>query len=317
MELPTLPKQSECPVKFLKKAADFLPVGDIRFLLHQHLNEKDTHRGVDNVHASELTKDELEFCPKFFAIARETNAKLPGRWVNTSEAVTFFLGHSLQDAVVNWFADMGRAVGHWKCLACDKLHEFQKRPLKCLKCGCQAFKPEEVRFMSAVSGASGGIDMLISLGQPLLRIVEIKTMAADQFKGLVAPLAEHRLRTNLYMRLVAESNHPWAKRVDTKTADVLYISKSGYGTAVDDEFKKWGLPEAFSPFKKYPVKRDDKATNDPSIRAKSVKDWHEKKKGMPYGVCETALTSRAKKCPLASKCFSGDYPSKNNWKISI
>ena len=295
---------------FMKKLNHFVPTRDLKYLLHQHLNEKEVHRGIENVHASEVTKE--GFCPRFYALADETKAKLPSEWVNTAEQVTFRIGRELQDAIVNWFADMGRALGHWKCLSCGKQHEFCKRPLKCDKCGCRAFKPEEVRFISAVTGVSGGIDMLVELGNPLLRIVEIKTMDKDIFKALVAPLAEHRQRTALYLRLVQESTQPWAKRVDKKHADIIYVSKGGYGVQ-DDELKTWGLMESFSPFKRYTIKHDA-ADNDEICRvAKVVSDFRKGDVGMPEGICDTMLEKRAKACSQCKVCFSGDYPAEYAW----
>ena len=180
---------------FLKKLADLVPGNDLKFLLHSHLHVHDPHRGVETVHASELTKE--GFCPRFYALADVTQAKLPDEWLTTSDSATFFLGRTLQDAVVTWFAEMGRAVGHWKCVSCSHLHQFQPRPVKCVKCACRKFEPEEVRFVSAVSGASCGIDMLVTRGKPLLRVVEIKTIDKDVFKGLVPASPEERTHSRL------------------------------------------------------------------------------------------------------------------------
>ena len=300
-------------ITFLRKIKDILPVKDIRYLLHDHLHVRDPHRGVATVHASELTKPDREFCPRFYALADVTKAKLPDGWVSTSESVTFFLGRVLQDAVVTWFAEMGRAVGHWKCVSCNQLHEFQARPVKCVSCGCRVFKPEEVRFVSAKSGASCGVDMLINTGKPLLTPVEIKTMDKDEFKALLAPLAEHRLRTALYLRIIAESEHHWKNRVDTTMAHVLYVSKGGYGCA-DPQLKAWGLYEHFSPFKRFEVPRNDKLVEPQSRLARVVKQFRGGKVGMPAGVCATAFTKRAKQCPLCKACFSGQYVPVHHWQ---
>ena len=298
-------------VSFIKKMSSFLPTRDLKFLLHTHLNEKEHHRGIENVHASEVTKE--GFCPRFYALVDTTKLKLPGEWTNTSEQVTFHIGRMLQDSVVMWFAEMGKAIGHWRCLGCKKLHEFQHLPAKCDKCGCKAFKPEEVRFISVKSGVSGGIDMLAELGNPLLRLVEIKTIDKDIFKSLSGPLAEHRQRTALYLQLVAESAHPWAKRVDKTNADVIYVSKGGYGCQ-DDELKKWGLMESFSPFKRYTVNRNDADNTEICRIATVVKDFREKKVGMPAGVCTTAFDKRAKACGACKICFSGDFPAEYEWQ---
>jgi hypothetical protein len=155
--------------------------------------------------------------------------------------------------------------------------------------------------------------MLVKLNQPKLRITELKTMDKDEFKALKAPLAEHKWRTNLYLRLVAESPHPWAKQVDTTEATIMYISKGGYGCA-DDEPEKWGLFEKFSPFKEFTIKREDKLTDDLVKRAKAVTDFRKGLVGSPCGVCSTAMSKRATKCTMKKACFSGDHPATYDWK---
>ena len=298
-------------ITFLKKAKDLMPERSIKYLLHSHLNGPDPARPLSRVHASELTKED-GLCPRFYALHDVTKRKPKDGWLNTSEQVTFHIGRVLQDAVVNWFADMGKAICHWRCLGCNQLHEFTTRPVKCQACGAKAFHPEEVRFESAVSGASCGVDMLLALGEPKLRPVELKTMAADQFKGLLAPLAEHRLRTSLYLRIIDESVHSWSNLVNTEKATVFYISKGGYGCA-DPDLKKWGLTEQFSPFKEFDITRDDSQTDAPSNRAKVVKDFREGKVGMPCGVCATALSKRAQRCSMKTVCFGGEHPPAYDW----
>ena len=301
-------------MKFTKKMADVMPQRDMVYLLHEHLSGRDKHRGLKKVHASELTRAD-GFCPRLYALADTTKAKLPDAWLTTSETVTFALGRWLQDQVVIWFAEMGKAIAHWRCLACRHLHEFQKRPLTCTTCGNRSFWPEEVRFTSAATGVSCGVDMLLSLGEPKLTPVEIKSIKAEKFKELVGPLAEHRLRTNLYLRILGESEEPWASVVSSEKSHVLYVSKGGYGNA-DPKLRTWGLYENFSPFKRYDVKRDDKQTEALVQRALVIKAFREKAIGMPGGICPSSLSHRAKKCPLAKHCFSGEHPPTHDWQAA-
>jgi hypothetical protein len=301
-------------ISFLKKVADTLPSRSLKYLLHAHLNGPEDGRPFAVIHASELTKPD-ELCPRVYALADVTKTKPKGQWLTTSEQVMYRMGRDQQDAVVNWFADMGRAVGHWKCIACNHLHEFQKRPQKCVACNSRAFQPKEVRFTSAINGASCGIDMLVALGDTKLVPVEIKTMAAEQFKGLLAPLAEHRLRTNLYLRIIKESAHSWSNQVDTNKAIVLYIQKGGYGCA-DTQLKAWGLKEQFSPFKDYEIKRIDSETDVLAARAKVVTDFRADKIGMPTGLCTTAMSKRAISCQFKTICFAGDHPPTHDWKVT-
>lgn len=299
---------------FLKKAKDYQPTDSLKFLLHSHLSGPEKERPLTNIHASELTKPD-GLCPRYYALHDVTAKKPKDRWLSAADIVTYAMGTDLQDAIVHHFADMGRAVGHWKCTACGKVHQFCKRPGKCGNCGCKGFKPEEVRFQSAISGASCGVDMLVQLGGPKLFPVELKTMIKDQFAELVAPLQEHRLRTNLYLRLISESEQPWSNLVSTEEARVLYVCKGGY--KADPELAQWGLPDKFSPFKEFKVKRDDTKTEEMAGRAKVVSDYRKGLIPMPCGVCKTAMVKRAQTCPMKSVCFSGEHPGVHEWQGSV
>jgi hypothetical protein len=299
-------------MKFLKRMKDLSPERTLKYRLHQYLGGPKPGRSYKRIHASELTKAE-GFCPRFVALMCATNAKVPDEYLITSLAVTFRIGNDLQDSLVNWFADMDVAVGHWKCGACGHLHEFCKRPQQCSTCGCKAIAPVEPRFTSAYSGASCGVDMLASLGNPKLTPVEIKTIDKEEFKGLVAPLSEHRQRTSLYLRIIEESDHPFSQQVDTQEARVFYVSKGGYG-CLDDEVKKWGIGEQFSPFKEFTITRNDTVTEEPTKRARAAYQYMQGEVGMPEGICETALGKRAKRCPKVKECFSGKFPAEHEWR---
>jgi rubrerythrin len=299
-------------MQFLKKVSERVPQENLQVLLHQHLSRYEDGRPLKNIHASSLTKPE-GFCPRYYALHDVLELDPKDEFLSTSEQVTFQMGRDLQDNIVHWFADMGKAVGHWKCLGCGRIHQFQQRPKVCTKCQAPNFKPEEVRFESAINGASCGIDMLFVSKSGKLVPVEIKTMDKDQFKALIAPVGEHRQRTTMYLRIIAESDHSWAKLVDTQKAKILYTTKGGFGCAAP-ELKGWGLHDQFSPFKQYEVTRNDKLIDDLMVRSKAVKDFRDGKAGMPCGICATALVPRAARCSLKAKCFSGDYPPENDWK---
>lgn len=298
-------------VVFLKKAKEMQPKKTAKYFLHQHLSGFDPARSMMNIHASELTKTE-GFCPRAYALHDVTGIKPKDSWLSTSEQVTFQMGRDLERNVVNWFADMGRAVCHWKCVACGTLHQFCLRPVKCETCGTKKLEPKEVRFTSAKTGASCGVDMLLALGGPKLVPHELKTMDKDEFKALKAPLAEHKWRTNFYCKIIAESDSPWASQIDTSLAFIMYVSKGGYGCA-DPEVKQWGLSDSFSPFKEFEIVRDDKLTKDLALRAKVVKDFRDGKVGMPCGICPTAMAKRAAGCTFKKACFSGDHPPEYDW----
>lgn len=300
-------------IKFLKKASEISKgPASLKKLLHDYLSGYEKGRSLKTLHASELTKD--EFCPRFYALSDLLRSKPYDRWLSTSEAVTFRMGRRLQEDVVNDLAAMNKLVGDWKCHGCGKLFRFQGRPAKCTECFCRAFAAEEVRFVSEVSGASCGVDALVNFGGGKLVPIEIKTMDKDQFKALVAPLAEHKLRTALYLRIIAESVEAKSNMVDTSKAIVFYVSKGGYGCA-DPTLAEMGLKEKFSPFKEFVVVRDDDRTEPLTVSAKTVYDFRQGKAGVPKGICATAMDKVATKCPRRTACFSGDYPAGAMMKV--
>ncbi|MBN7763677.1 hypothetical protein JYP52_21295 [Nitratireductor aquibiodomus] len=299
-------------VVFLKKAKELVPKKTAKFFLHQHLSGFEKARPLALVHASELTRPG-GFCPRYYALHDVTGQKPKDQWLSASERMTFQIGRDQEKNIVLWFADMGRAVCHWKCVACGSVHEFCLRPEKCKVCGTRKFDPKEVRFTSTKTGASCGVDMLLALGGPRLIPHEIKTMDKDQFKALQAPLAEHKWRTNLYLRIIAESDYPFASQIETSHGYILYTTKGGYGCA-DPEVKKWGLSDNFSPFKEFEIERKDADTKDLAKSAKVVKDFRDGKVGMPCGICSWPTSKRAAGCAIRKACFSGDYPPEYDWK---
>lgn len=292
---------------FGKKLRDTVPLGSPRFHLHRHLSDFQAPRPLKNVHGSEVTK-EGGICARMYGLADLTDGEQAEEWLTTSQAVTFELGHLLEARIINWFADLKIAVTNWQCGSCGSLVEFAKRPDECQGCGGGYFTPMNYRFKSAKTGISCGIDLMLDLGDPKLRPIEIKTIDKDEFKALLAPLAEHRIRTNLYMRCIAESDDPRRLKVETSKAVVLYVSKGGYGVK-DPMIAKWGLHDSFSPFKEFEVKREDKETEDLVAPAYRLQWFRQGSKGLDKAICSTALTTRAKDCPMRKVCFSGKYPA--------
>jgi hypothetical protein len=293
---------------FTRKLADTVPQESPRYLLHKLLSEYQDPRPLKNVHGSEVTKDD-GICARMYALADLTGMEQTAEWLTTSQAVTFELGHLLEARIINWFADIGMARSNWRCMACGSAVEFCVRPLDCPKCGNTHFKPENFRVVSKKTGVSCGLDLLLDFPHlPKLKIVEIKTIDKDEFAKLAAPLAEHRQRTNLYMRVASESDDPRAKKLDMTEAFVLYVSKGGFGVK-DPVIKTWGLHDGFSPFKEFVIKRRDADTEDMLIAPREVLAFRQGKVGVPHAVCATPLVERAGKCALRKICFSGKFPA--------
>ncbi|MCK5788780.1 MAG: hypothetical protein KAH32_07265 [Chlamydiia bacterium] len=282
--------------------------------LHKHLAGFEEARPIHNIHASAVTSKDKDFCPREYALLDLTGKKQKGQFIGTSLRTTFNHGNDLQKRINEEYLTK-IMVGDWQCRNCGEIQQLCRKPEES-KCFNQdtithIWQYLEPRPLSKCSGISGGIDALINTGEPKYKIYELKTMAVDQFKALKAPLAEHRLRTNLYMRLVAESDGDLKHRVNAQEAGILYVCK-GFGIK-DDTLKEQGIKDAgFTPFKEFAITRDDKSTQELSNRAQMVKQFREGGK-MPQGVCKNSFCKRAKTCPVISECFSGKYPPQLTW----
>jgi len=284
----------------------------IKNMIHSRLAGWEKPRSHAKIHASDLMKDG-EYCPRELALLDLGLGKKKDSYVGTALRITFDHGRDIEHRIRNdWLRDA--AVGKWKCAVCGNHHAtFGKVPKVACKCGYNKWEYDEYRFMDEQSGTSCGVDVMLDVGEPKLRIVEIKTIDKDEWKKLVAPMAEHKFRTSLYLRLAHASTDEVSQRVNTNVATLLYISKS-YGSK-DESLKASGIPDSpFSPFKEFTIHRDDSLSDVPLAKAEVATAWRQdRSKGMPAGVCHSALIGRAQKCPCAVACFSGKHPQVVTW----
>ena len=307
------------PLKFIKKKVE--KTTGLRKLLHRQMADAaEPGRPLTRVHASDVTYSSRPFCPRERAYLIRDKKKPPNGRISTSEVVTYGIGHAVEDMIIASFVEMGMAVGDWKCGHCGKFFKFCKRPPKCDQCGDKRLEYVECRITSPVTGISCGIDLILDFpGDNLHTMVEIKTMDKDQFKQLVAPLAEHTTRTRLYMRSAAESQNlpdqQFTNLLRTDRAFILYSTKGGYGNACEEvpTWEFWDAP--FSPFKDFIIERNDKSLDsvvEPALVYKMWKEAHEAwlasgQEGdpplLPPRICASSLDKRAKQCSCTAPCF--------------
>lgn len=279
------------------------PLGSLRDLLHEHISRKDEQRPPWRLHASDVTNDD-GFCGRYPVLMKQFDIPLPVKNVTTSMAVTWEWGRLVERRVIDWFAEMGLAHGDWSCeqRGCKHVHTWRTQPKICVKCGGDRFRYIEPRATSAHSGVSSGLDLLTRMpGRPLLTFTEIKSIDAEKFKQLLAPLAEHRVRTALSLRNIAESADPHMAEVDNQTAFTLYVSKGGYGT-------KTAIEGGFSPFKEYPVHRNDLMTEPYVTPARAAYLALKGEGPLPERLCKHHTDSRAQRCPAMARCFKDWKP---------
>lgn len=267
--------------------------------LQENLEGYSKARGVNHIHASDLTKDDPQFCPREISLLRMTGKARKDQYIGQAMQVAFTIGEAYHDMIRNvWLRDI--AVGNWKCPHCNAVMEFCKLPkVPCANCGSKKWAYDEVRFQSDELDISGAIDLIADMGLAKSVIVEIKSMDKDQFAELVAPLAEHRIRTSLYLKIIESSNSPFKDRIDMQHARIIYVSK-GFG-------KKNDLGK-FSPFKEFVLPRNDASIQsylDKAINMKKFTDTGV----IPCGVCKSSFDSRMKACSVAPQCFGSQYPA--------
>jgi hypothetical protein len=284
----------------------------LRFLLHKGLQTRQPARGTDVIHASELWKTgqykvDIGLCPRECALRDILKKTRDDEVITTSQASTFQHGKMTANWIVHFFADLGRCVGNWACPTCSKKFTMQQRPQRC-DCGGKRFNYEEISFRSKESGIIGSIDFLFLTRAKKLKPVELKSIMDDKFKELAGPLAEHKIRTNLYLRIIADSEGPLKDRIDTSEGIVLYASKGGWGKK-DESLSKEGITDGpFTPFKEFIVQRNDAETDLKWSYAVRLKQFRDGKKDIPLGVCGNQWTPRAEQCNVRSECFSGKFP---------
>lgn len=288
----------------LLKSKISLPLS-VKELLLENVGGMEPARSVNTLHASDLTKQEPVFCPREFYLHRVLDRKRADQRVAHAMRVTWDEGRDKQWRLNNVYL---RDVmwGHWRCTKCDELAMWQlcpedQHPTPCVK-GAHRWEYEEVAFTHP-SGFSGSLDGVVQFTPAKRRMLEVKIMKADDFKALKAPLAEHRIRTQLYLRTIAETTSNKSATIDTEVAHILYVMR-GHGVL---EKVPGGQ---VSPFKEYQVKRDDAAVEKYVRMATALRD------GVPEGVCTTALCARASACAVSKECFSGKYPASHVWSKS-
>lgn len=286
----------------------------VKNLIHSRIAGYEPPRSSATLHASDLMKDK-EFCPREQAFLNMGVAKKKAEFISTALRITFDLGRFYENQIREvYLRDI--VVGQWKCGICSHVHPtFGKEPkIKCPQCGWgHKWEYQEPRFTSPSTGISGGIDLLIDVGEPKLRLVEVKSMDKDEFRKLEAPLAEHKFRTSLYLRLAEEDDGPLSGRVNNKIAHIIYVSKS-FGFK-DTQLKADGIKDAaFSPFKEFDITRDDSMSAISYAKAGAYNTWKkDQSQGFPCGICPNGLSKRAQGCTAVAACWSGSYPATISW----
>lgn len=248
-------------------------------------------RSWETIHASDVAKQ--DYCPRAVILTERLGVARKDEFIGTALQATFDVGNSVAQLIAEkWLVK--RAVGNWECQKCGVRRLFCKKPPQCPNHPGDYWRYEEYVFVDPVTKVSGSIDLLLEVGEPKLILYELKIMKAEDHEKLVAPLAEHRIRTSLYLGLVERSDDPNAAFVNTSFGGILYTSR-GHGK-MDKDFGE------VLPFKEFFVKKDDESNS--ALLAKGGKVTSSRKDGsVPERICTSVLSPFAKNCPVSGECF--------------
>lgn len=266
-------------------------------VLVKHLSQPRPPRSVLVTHASDLTKE--SWCPRAAALHEASNTEPKAQYHPVGLKVTFENGDLLAEQLrAKWMGQ--RALGKWRCIKCNAHHTGRKPDFNSPLC-LHLWRYEELVFEWPEYEFTGAIDLFADLDHPegKATVVEIKTMNPEDFKSLKAPLAEHRIRTALYLALLERNKASLPFPVDTQTGIVLYISR-GYGTTNPDYHND------IIPFREFTVDNRPEDIKDPLDRALVMKKFKAEKK-LPEKTCKESWTEPAKWCSAVAQCFSGKY----------
>lgn len=252
-------------------------------------------RPYSTIHASMLTYEGKSFCPREVALCDVLGREPKPENIPSVLQATFDMGWAVHHLMSDkWLRNI--AVGRWCCVQCHQITGFIKHPGKCPFCKANRLEYREEVFQHKSLLVSGSIDVIVNLNKEKHTIVEVKSIDKDQFKDLKAPLGEHRVRSMMYLDLVATSGNPIAGAIDTSEARILYVSK-GYGAKTDGKI---------TPFKEYRVPANPNALKPYYSKAAEVVKW--RTEGiLPKGVCPNSYSGRVKQCACAHECWSGQY----------
>jgi len=270
---------------------------DVIEVLVKNMGTYQPERSHTTVHASDVTKS--GFCVRQYRLMDVLGISRPDMYVPPALRATWDMGKAVADLICNeWAGD--KAIGNWYCRRCEITKYFKPKP----QGGCNKMQKcewtyKEMAFIHKEHRISGSVDLLLDVGAARVMLIELKIMKADDWEKLVAPLGEHKARTQLYLQLVAESTNPFKEFVNTDEARVLYISRS-HGKMNKDVGH-------ILPFKEFTVQRDDEAVA-PYVALGAQVQAHRVNKTIPvHKVCDNVGCQTAKRCPVRAACWSGAH----------
>jgi hypothetical protein len=214
----------------------------------------DTSRATDVIHPSAMVKP--DWCHRAEYYTLQGHEPAPSKYkASMKQLLTFEEGHRIHARWQNWFYDMGKLYGKWRCPDCRFVFKALS-PTSCKRCSyVGSLEYREVSVFSPEHGIAGHADgWLKGFGDDLL--LEIKSVGEgtirwedpqffrehdNDFKkawaALQQPFAVHIAQAQVYVKLL-EIEH-----ADTKTntpQEIVFI----YESKPTQEIKEFVIPKS-------------------------------------------------------------------------
>lgn len=254
----------------------------------------DMRGGTEYLHATSL----IGMCER-----REVLASLAGasavstRQVMGALRIVWALGRAAENHVRDQFvkAEQRRGIhARWVCRCGQTEQEGLWEQLTCPVCDQPVDRFRELALWDHDAKIVGNPDLMYDLPHSgNRRVVEIKSIAGQAYKELVAPVPDHVLQAHLYRRMLIGGDV-----VPDESVSVVYVSK---------EF----TPRPYKEFT-VPITREISETLDGLWeRAYRIKEWKQaraegRRPPLPprLEACSRPDTGKAKGCDQCSACFS-------------
>lgn len=273
--------------------ADIVPISDEESyaiaMLRKIPGVVDGHRNAGHVHISTL----LTGCLRKIAISEKFRISVPSTIVNDSLGITFAQGHAIHDFVKNQFvrAHPDKMYGEWSCLCGETRTEpmvkadIPTRP--CKSCHLIPSIYNEVGMVDEEHGIVGSPDVILYTADPgYYYVIEIKSIAHEQWKEIVRPKPDHVLQVVFYWYLMRKAGHNVPQYVS-----ILYVTK---GFNFKNPYKEF-MVDPVSELDRLSMYLDD-ATDLVMFRGGGPIP--------PRKMCSSAGCATARQCHVNTVCFN-------------
>lgn len=243
-------------------------------------------REGEYVHVSDV----ISKCVRKIALMRRMGVKAPQEQIHDGRGVTFAIGDALHDFVKKRITSghPDKVWAHWtcRCKATEHTGLFSSRPTTvCGVCSKPVDVHNEIPFDHVEYKLRGTPDLLLLLPEyDAILPVELKSMAAEQWKGLQRPVPDHVVQVVLYWHILKACGYTVLDR-----CSILYINK-------EFSFK---LP--YKEFLVDPTKVDLSMYWEDLDALKAALAGGELP---PRIMCGDDKAPEAKKCPVCVTCFN-------------